>query len=295
MKTFKNPVLDGYADPDILFHDGLYYLYATSYPKNGRGYEVYSSPDLAHWQNRGMCLEQAWGMDKAFWSPDVKQKDGKFYMLVTVSEHLGLAVSDSPLGPFVPQDGFLFDHSIDGHIFFDGDDMYIYCVSWRQGHKYGIYGMKMLPDRITPDLSTERLLIVPELPYECHQAPIAEAPYMLKKDGFYYLTYSACHYESPLYCVCYAKSDSPLGPFVKYEGNPILVGDTVHVSGAGHHCVTYTPDGNRMILVYHTHYAPGQIHPRRLSLTSIRFEERDGQTVLVCDPPDVGVEHPMPV
>lgn len=292
---FQNPILDGYADPDVLYHDGVYYLYATSYPKHSRGYEVYTSADLVHWENRGMCIERAWGMERAFWAPDVKEKDGKFYMLVTVCEHLGLAVADSPLGPFVPQEGFLFESSIDGHIFFEGEDMYIYYVSWRKDHRYGIYGVKMMPDRITPDLSTEKLLIVADLPYECHQAAVAEAPYMLKKDGRYYLTYSACHYQSPLYCVCYAASDDPLGDFEKYAGNPILVGDTVNVSGAGHHCVTFSPDGSRMILVYHTHYAPGQIHPRRLSLTPIRFEERDGRTVLVCDPPDVGIDHPLPL
>lgn len=295
MNHYQNPILDGYADPDILYHDGVYYLYATSYPKHCRGYEVYTSTDLIHWENKGMCLQTAWGMERGFWAPDVKEKDGKFYMLVTVSEHLGLAISDSPLGPFIPQDGFLFDRSIDGHIYFEGDEMYIYYVSWRKDHRYALYGAKMRPDRITPDLSTEKLLIAAEKDYECHQAAVAEAPYMLKKDGIYYLTYSACHYESPYYCVCYATSDSPLGDYVRYEGNPILVGDGVTVSGVGHHCITHSPSGERMFIVYHTHFAPGQIHPRRLSVTDIRFEHTDGQDVLVCGKPDMGVDHPMPL
>lgn len=286
MRQFKNPILDNIADPDVIFHDGLYYLYATSGTIGTHGYEVYSSADLVNWEKRGEILRGAWGIDSHFWAPDIKEKDGKFYMLVTASEHLGLAVSDSPLGPFEPQNGFLFDHTIDGHIFFDGDDMYIYYVSWRDGHTYGIYGCKMLPDRITPDLSTEKLLLVHEHDYERHQAGVVEAPYMLKKDGVYYLTYSACHYESPLYCVCYATSDSPLGDFVKYEGNPILVGDGKTVSGAGHHCITFSPDKNRMIILYHTHKKPGTIHPRVLAVGGIRFEEKDGRTVLVCDRPD---------
>ncbi len=29
-KTFTNPVLDGCADPDVLFYEGIYYLYATN-------------------------------------------------------------------------------------------------------------------------------------------------------------------------------------------------------------------------------------------------------------------------
>ncbi|MCI8386964.1 MAG: family 43 glycosylhydrolase [Clostridiales bacterium] len=295
MKNFKNPIVDGLADPNILYHNGVYYLYATSYHTKSHSYEVYSSTDLVNWENRGICLERAWNMDKMFWAPDVKEKDGKFYMLVTICEHLGLAIADSPLGPFIPQDGFLFESSIDGHIWFDGDDMYIYYVSWRKNHKYALYGVKMMPDMITPDLSTEKMLIAAQEEYECHQSPVAEAPYMIKKDGIYYLTYSACHYESPYYCVCYATSDSPLGDFVKYEGNPILVADTKMVSGAGHHCITHTPDGEKMFIIYHTHFSPTQIHPRRLSITDIRFDKNNGKDVLVCGPVDFGIEHPYPL
>ena len=293
--SFQNPILDGYADTDILCSGGLYYLFATSYPLGCRGYEVYSSPDLVHWENRGVCLSRAWGMEQKFWAPDVKEKDGKIYMLVTVSEHLGLALADSPLGPFSPQNGFLLDKTIDGHIFFDGEEMYLYYVSWRKDHRYGLYGVKMLPDRRNPDFSTETLLITAEEPYECGMSPVAEAPYMLKKDGKYFLTYSGSHYRDPGYCVCYAVSDSPLGPFVKYAGNPILVGDGVTVSGTGHHCITCSPDGKRMILCYHTHYAPGTVDPRRLSLTELRFEEKNGETVLVCGKADVGISHPLPL
>lgn len=294
MKKFKNPILDGIADPDVIYHNGKYYLYGTSYNTNSHNYEVYTSTDLVNWEKSGEILGDAWGYRNAYWAPDIKEKDGKFYMLVTVSEHLGLAIADDPMGPFVPQEGFLFDHSIDGHIFFEGDDMYIYYVSWREGHKYAIYGCKMMEDRITPDLSTEKLIYEHEHDYERHQAGVVEAPYMLKKDGVYYLTYSACHFESPFYCVCYGTSDSPLGDFVKYEGNPILVGDGKTVSGAGHHCITTSPDGSEMFIIYHTHYAPGTIHPRRLAIGGIRFEEKDGKTIITCDTPDT-VEHDYPL
>ena len=278
----KAPILRGYADPDILYHDGVYYLYATSY-QIPDGYEVYSSTDLAHWENHGNCLGGNFGLSKWFWAPDVKEKDGVFYMLASIDEHLGLLTATSPLGPFMPQDGFLFDKSIDGHIWFEGDEMYIYYVSWREGHRYGIWSCKMNPDRITPDLSTETLLLVAEAPYETHMNPVAEAPYMLKKDGIYYLTYSGSDYQSPFYCIAYATAASPLGPFTKYEANPILVADGQAVSGIGHHCITHTPNGE-MILCYHTHRAPGQIHPRDLYLGQIAFALQDGKTVLIATP-----------
>ncbi len=283
MKTFKNPVLKSYADPDILLYDGLYYLYATS-PTVNNGYEVYVSPDLVNWENKGICIENAFGLTRWYWAPDVKEKDGKFYMLITADEHLGLAVADSPLGPFVPQDGFLFEKSIDGHIYFEGDDMYIYYVSWRKDHDYALWGCKMNDDMITPDLSTEKLLVKAKEPYECYINGVVEAPYVLKKDGKYFLTYSASHYESPFYSVCYAVSDSPLGDFIKYEKNPILVGDNKTVNGIGHHCITYSKDKSRMFIVYHTHNDVKNIHPRNISISSIEFSTDNGETILACAP-----------
>ena len=51
---------------------------------------------------------------------------------------------------------------------------------------------------------------------------VNEGPYMLVKDGKYYMTYSGSHFESINYGVGYAVADSPLGPFTKYEKNPIM-------------------------------------------------------------------------
>ena len=44
MKTkYQNPILIGYADPDVYFENGVYYLYATSYR-----YDVWTSTDLVN-------------------------------------------------------------------------------------------------------------------------------------------------------------------------------------------------------------------------------------------------------
>lgn len=277
----KRPILQGYADPDVLYHEGLYYLYATSYHIS-QGYEVYVSSDLIHWENRGNCMPACpWGLNRWFWAPDVKEHNGKFYMLASVDEHLGLCIADSPLGPFIPQTQFLFPQSIDGHILFEGEEMTIYYVSWRPGHRYGLWGCRMKNDHLTPDLDTETLLLVADQPYEMQMSPVAEAPYMLKKDGKYYLTYSGSHYQSPFYCIAYAVADAPLGPFVKYENNPILVADGIKISGIGHHCILQKPNGE-MALIYHAHRSPSQVHPRDLWLGSIRFEENEGNVRLVC-------------
>ena len=285
VKTFTNPILLNMADPDVVLWQGTYYLYGTSYGvSQGNYYEVYSSQDLVNWEYRGICLQNACGISTAYWAPDVKERDGKFYMLFTAEQHIGMAVADSPLGPFVPT-GFLIEDSIDGHIFFDDDGKgYIYYVSWREGHEYALYGCELDSDLLTPKLDTEVLVLKAQEPYECNMGGILEAPYMLKKDGVYYLTYSASHYESAYYCVAYATSENPLTGFVRYKNNPILVGDGKTVSGTGHHCITTSPDGKQMFILYHTHKSTSEIHPRQIAISKIRFDTLNKQTVLLCAP-----------
>ncbi len=276
VKTYQNPILDGYADPDVLYYQGTYYLYATSSTLK-TGYEAYTSKDLVNWEYAGIVMGEVWGMEQCYWAPDIIERNGKFYILASVNEHLGIATSDSPLGPFVPEPNYLFDKSIDGHFLVDDDgSVYIYYVSWREEKTYALYGMKMEDDCVTPILSTETLLIKAEEEWECQQSPVAEAPYIVKHKGKYYLTYSGSHYQSKGYAVGYATSDQPLGPYKKYEANPIL---SYHylVHGPGHHCIVTCPDGKDLFLLYHTHHDTEEVQPRSLCIDRMRFAPVPGK------------------
>ncbi len=267
---YQNPVLSGYADPDILYHQGIYYLYATS-SSLPAGYEAYTSRDLVHWEYAGKVMDEVWGMNRWYWAPDIICNNGKFYMLVSVNEHLGICVSDSPLGPFLPEPGYLFDKSIDGHFFVDEDgEVYIFYVSWREGKTYALYAMRMEHDLVTPILSTETMVIRATETWEQQQAAVAEAPYVLWHRGKYYLTYSGSHFESAGYAVGYAIADTPLGPYTKYEGNPIL---SYHCKahGPGHHCIVSSPDGKSLFIVYHTHHDTTAVQPRNICIDRLRF------------------------
>ena len=79
-----------------------------------------------------------------------------------------------------------------------------------------------------------------------------EGPDMLKHDGTYYLFYSGGFYGDSSYSLGYATSSSPLGPFEKYEGNPVL-SSTNMVSGPGNNSFFYTADGRELFNAYHTH------------------------------------------
>lgn len=272
--TYTNAVWAGYADPDVLYHDGYYYLYATG---SAEGYRVQRSTDLVHWTDVGVAAAYGslYGITKNYWAPDVEYIDGKFYMVVSCNENLGLAVSDSPTGPFVgTTETPLYAKSIDGHIFVDDDGrVYLYFVSWRG--TYGIYGVELDRETMTPIASSERMILRPTEDWEKHQGNVTEGPYMLKHNGIYYMTYSGSHYQSQKYAVGYAVSDSPLGTYEKYTENPIMIG-TGYVAGVGHHCIIKKPDGEMMI-VYHSHNSTMLVQARKVCIDRIRFSPvKDG-------------------
>ena len=104
------------------------------------------------------------------------------------------------------------------------------------------------------------------------EAPMDRQPiqtFVLEHDGYYYLTYSANSYESPNYGLGYAVAEHPTGPWVKYEGNPILqfVGG---LEGVGHHAYFKDKKGHDRI-AFHSHCMPGKIHPRKIHIGTYRF------------------------
>lgn len=289
-ESYTNNVLGGCADPDVLYHNGVYYMYSTNTYGANQGIKVFTSTDLVNWTDRGWALskDNVYGTS-GFWAPDLIEKDGKFYMYYVANEHLSVATSDSPLGPFTQtaeeKKPMHEGKEIDAHVFKDDDGQYyIYFVRFydKNGTANGnhIYGAKLNPDMRTMDDSTITCLISPEAAWETNKARVCEGPFMLKKDGVYYLTYSGSHFESSSYGSGYATSNSPLGTYAKYEHNPIMQSNSL-VHGAGHHCITESPDGKEMFMVYHRHSSLTKTEPRALCIDRMHFVTyNDGKTVL---------------
>jgi len=217
--TYQNPLIAG-ADPFVLTYNGMYYLYATNAED---GFRVFVSEDMARWTDMGYCLKKGDVIgEKWFWAPEVMEKGGKFYMVYVAEEHLAVAESDSPLGPFVQKEKkWLSDRkAIDGHFFRDEDgNVYLYYVRFDNGNV--IYAAKMNESLSGFDEENEKFLFRADREWELKDCQVVEGPFVLKHKGKYYLTYSANHTRSEDYAIGYAVSDSPLGPFEKYENNPI--------------------------------------------------------------------------
>ncbi|HVM47156.1 MAG TPA: glycoside hydrolase family 43 protein [Candidatus Acidoferrum sp.] len=275
-RTYRNPLLPDWeiADPFVLRLDSKYYLYPTT---DAHGYEVFVSDDLVHWERKARVFEDPRDGD---WAPEVfhnTRGDGKFYLYYTdniggrtlgpLEKQVGVAVADSPLGPFKDR-GVLARHAIDADLFQDDDGkFYLTYVDLAHGFKIAVQAMATpLKKKGSPTV-----VIRPTEEWEMRSGHVTEGPFMLKHNGTYYLMYSGTGADSPNYGIGYAISKSPTGPFVKYAGNPIAHRGG-NVLGPGHHCVIAAPDG-KLWMLYHQKWNADQNFHRFLALDPLWFDE----------------------
>lgn len=272
---YQNPLpIQHIGDPFVLRVKDRYYCYATSAPD---GFLAWTSANLVEWQEAGYVYQRradSWGQSD-FWAPEVVHYLDKYWMHYTArwgqngSLRMGVAVADSPLGPFVDlfnRPMFDFGYAvIDGHVFFDEDGKkYFYysrdcsenVVNGR--HESHLY-VAGLADDLVSFVGEPVLVARPEQDWEIQSGDAwrwNEGPFVLKQNGLYYLMYSANFYASRQYSVGYAVSEKPTGPFRKAAHNPVLASSCPEISGPGHHSVTVAPDGETLLIVYHTHTDP---------------------------------------
>ncbi len=275
-KAYRNPLVGGasFADPHVIKVGQSYYLYATTHT---RGYDAYVSTNLVDWANKGSCFDDP---RRGAWAPDVfhdAKGDGRFYLYYTDNipdrkpggayKQIGVAVADSPLGPFVDK-AVLASDAIDAHLFRDEDGKYyLYYVDLFEGFKIRAQPMR---DPLTKQGETT-IVIRPTEAWEKISGHVTEGPFMLKRNGTYYLMFSGTGADSPNYGIGYATSKSPLGPFEKFKGNPIVQRGG-KVLGPGHHCVIEGPDG-KLWNVYHQKWDDKTNFNRFLAIDPIWFDE----------------------
>ena len=270
MKYFQNPMNFNTADPVMLYHDGKYYCYGTNC---GDGYYVHSSSDLENWTKEAKVFEKYdgfYGVDR-FWAPEVYYHNGKFIMAFSCRaanerHSIYIATADSPLGPFKDVNGgmpfFAPEYSvIDANLLFD-DDGRVYMYYSRDCSNNivdGIHESHLYVVEIAADLSgvlTEPVLCTkPDHDWEKLSGNTwrwNEGPCAFKRNGIYYLMYTANFYASIHYAVGYATATSPFGPFTKSTSNPILMSDGDTTMGTGHNNIFFSPDGKEMFCVYHS-------------------------------------------
>lgn len=205
---------------------------------------------------------------------------------------IGVAVADKPTGPFVDLFSHpVFDPgypTIDANVFFDTNGKcYLYysrvaykhpvkseIAEWakkkgwyQEIEESWVYGVEIKPD-FSGVIGKPKLMLRPPVTMKDKQSEWESRSVMkqevnrrwtegsttFKKEGLYYIMYSANHFGGEYYAIGYATATSPLGPFKKAANNPVLQKNTDKgglVSGTGHNSITYSPNGKEMFCVYH--------------------------------------------
>ncbi|HUQ09082.1 MAG TPA: family 43 glycosylhydrolase [Steroidobacteraceae bacterium] len=215
------------ADPTARVFEGRVYVYPSHDIREPAGYtgrpnwfvmedyHVFSSANLTDWTDHGVILTQKdvpWADPAGFamWAPDCVFKDGKYWFYFPAkakdgSRRIGVAVADSPAGPFKPQPEYMQGvFGIDPGVFIDKDGgAYMYWSS-----KDALVMAKLKPDMFEIDGEPKPVDNLPK-------KGLQEGPFTFERKGVYYLTYP--HVANKIERLEYATSDSPLGPF-KWAG-----------------------------------------------------------------------------
>ncbi|MBP2629613.1 MAG: xynD2 [Firmicutes bacterium] len=218
------------ADPAPMVYNGTCYVY-TGHDEDGSTYytmnewRCYSSADMVNWTDCGSPLAYtafSWAKGDA-WAGQCIPRNGKFYYYVPMTPKtggmaIGVAVSDSPTGPFKDALGHPLVSTgagdIDPTVFIDDDGQaYLY---WGNPN---LYYVKLNQDMIS---YSGKIVQVPltiagfgERIGDSKKATLyEEGPWFYKRNGIYYMVYAAG--GIPEY-ICYSTSTNPTGPWT-YRG-----------------------------------------------------------------------------
>lgn len=307
------------ADPSAHVFEGKIYIYPShdieaGIPFNDNGdhfgmedYHVFSmeNPE-AEAVDHGVALhvkDVPWA-ERQMWAPDAAAKNGKYFLYFPAKRkdgifQIGVAISDSPAGPFVPNpEAIRGSYSIDPAVFGDDDGrFYMYFGgiwggqlqkyrnnTYNEGneepldHEPALGPIVARPDDdMTEFAETPREIVILDetgQPSRAgdHDRRFFEAPWMHKYQGKYYFSYSTGN----THFICYAVGDNPYGPFT-YKGKILspVIGWTTH------HSIVEV--AGRWYLFYHdSSLSKGVTHLRSIKMAEISYDE-DGN-IQMLDP-----------
>jgi len=282
IKEFGNhrqPILSGlHADPEVLYSNKTkkYYIYSTTDGTPGWGghdFSVFSSVNLIDWTDEGKMLDVKgdqvkWANGNA-WAPaieEVKQKDGtyRYYFYfsannpVSKRKEIGVAVSDSPTGPFVDSGAPIITdadrpaearggQAIDVDVFRDPKSGKYYLY-WGNGF---MAGAELNADMLSVKKETVRLLTPKG--GSLRTWAYREGGYVFYRKDTYYFMWSVDDTGSPNYHVCYGTSKSPLGPITIDEQSYMVISQKPEdkIYGTAHNSVLQLPGKDVWYIVYH--------------------------------------------
>ena len=307
------------ADPSAHVFNGKIYIYPShdidaGIPFNDNGdhfgmedYHVFSMDNIeSEVIDNGLALhvkDVPWA-EKQMWAPDAACKNGKYYLYFPAKRadgifQIGVAISNSPTGPFIPEpEAIKGSYTIDPAVFEDQDGkFYLYFGGIWGGQLQKYRNNKFSEENEEPNnnepalgpivaLLTDDMKQFDEAPREIkildkngdvllsgnNEQRFFEGPWMHKYNGKYYFSYST----GDTHFICYAIGDNPYGPFI-YQGrilNPVI-------GWTSHHSICEV-EGKWYLFYHDSSLSKGVTHLRSIKVTEITYNE-DG-SINTIDP-----------
>jgi hypothetical protein len=268
------------GDVTVIRDNGKYYMYCT-------GGGAWVSDDLVNW-----AMHRIPNVPVA---PHVVKYNGAYYMCGNDGP---LFKSDNPLGPFTnvgnwqntPGVSGGWNEPFDMDIFVDDDNKpYLYYPG--RGVS-GIYVVPLDPTNLTKFAGPPKHLFgfnkehVWERYGEMNEytdVAWVEGPWMQKRNGTYYLQYSASGTQWKTYADGYYTAKSPMGPFTYAPNNPLLRKTDGLVTGTGHGSIVEGPNGT--LWQFYTIVLNNPPGGRRIGMDPVAFDKDGNMSVHITDTP----------
>jgi arabinoxylan arabinofuranohydrolase len=243
------------ADPTSLAHDGRVYIYCSNddeSPVEG-GYNIpniicISSADMKNWTDHGSVFRAAEATTWAqrTWAPGAIERDGKFFLYFgNGGANIGVAVADSPIGPFRdPLGGPLITHQTPGVQ--PARNMWLFdpgAFIDDDGQAYLYFGGNGDDNVRVAKLNRDMISIDGEI-IKMSAPAFFEAAWVYKRNGIYYFSYSTQPRAGMRWD--YMTSDHPTQGFV-YRG---IVSEQHPINNNNHHAALFEFQ-DRWYHVYH--------------------------------------------
>jgi xylan 1,4-beta-xylosidase len=268
------------GDVTVIRDNGKYYMYCT-------GGGAWVSDDLVNW-----TLKRIPNVPVA---PHVVKFNGSFYMCGNDGP---LFKADNPLGPFTNIGNWQntpgvtggWNEPFDMDIFVDDDNKpYLYYPG--RGVS-GIFVVPLDPTDLTKFAGSPKHLFGFNSDHiwerygemnEYTDVAWIEGPWLQKRNGTYYLEYSASGTQWKTYAEGYYTAKSPTGPFTYASNNPLLRKTDGLVTGTAHGSIVEGPDGN--LWQFYTIVLSNPPGGRRIGMDPVAFDKDGSMSVRVTDTP----------
>lgn len=222
-----------YPDPSIVKIGDSYWATATT-SNWAPAFPLLTSKDLYNWENKGHVFDQlpSWA-DYYFWAPEISYDNGMVYVFYSAHKKngnlcLGVASAAKPEGPYKDHGPLMCQEAGSIDAFPMRDENGKLFIIWKEDGN----SVKKPTPIWAAELNEQRTAIVGEKKElfrndKAWENNLVEGVSMIRRGEYYYAFYAGagCCGHDCSYATGIARSKNLLGPWEKYEQNPIHTGD----------------------------------------------------------------------